>query len=127
MGKGFADNLLLNDKVLLAFRRGAWGGTTHLGLGIGAHSDIKELLVEEGHTSFNAPRTQALVGTQAVVEVKLGELAHCFLVEVAGRRCFVEVEVASEDLVGAFAAEYHLNAHRLDDASEQIHTGEAQW
>ena len=39
----------------------------HLSLGIGAHSHVKEFLVEERHTSFHAPRREALVGTQTVI------------------------------------------------------------
>ena len=58
--KGFTHNLL--------FHRSAW---THLGLRIGTHGDIEELLVEERHTPLNTPSTQALVGTKAVVEIKL--------------------------------------------------------
>ena len=33
----------------------------------------------------------------------------------------MEIEIASENLIGAFSAEHHLYAHRLDDASQQIH------
>ena len=33
----------------------------------------------------------------------------------------MEVEIAAENLVGPFAAQHHLDAHRLDDAGQQIH------
>ena len=35
----------------------------------------------------------------------------------------VEVEVAAEDLVAAFAAEDHLDAHGFDFAAEEEHRG----
>jgi hypothetical protein len=42
-------------------------------------------------------------------------------VEFARVGCLVEVEVAAEDLVAAFAGEHHLHAHRLDPSREQVH------
>ena len=110
VGKGLAYNLLLNGF--------AWA---HLGFGVGAHGHIQELLVEEWHTTLNTPCRKALVGTQTVVEVQLRELANGFLMKVLGRWGFVEVQVATENLVGTFAAEYHLDTHRLDDTRQQIH------
>ena len=50
-----------------------------------------------------------------------GELAHVLFVELAGVGGLVEVEVAAEQLVGAFAGEHHLDPHRLDVAGHQIH------
>ena len=38
-------------------------------------------------------------------------------------RRLVEVEVATENLVGTFTAQYHFDAHTLDDTSQQIHRG----
>ena len=110
VGKGLADNLLLNDLA-----------GTHLGLGIQAHRHIEERLVEERHTPLDAPGGQALVGTEAVVEVQFGELAHRLLVEGPGIGRLVKIEVAAEDLVGALAREHHLDAHRTDDAGQEIH------
>ena len=40
-----------------------------------------------------------------------------------GIRCFVEVEVTAEHFIGAFTAQYHLDAHALDDAGKQVHRG----
>ena len=50
-----------------------------------------------------------------------GELAHVLFVELAGVGRLVEVEVATEQLVGAFAGEHHLDPHRLDVAGHQVH------
>lgn len=38
-------------------------------------------------------------------------------------RCFVEIEVTAEYFIGTFAAQYHLDAHALDDAGKQVHRG----
>ena len=43
--------------------------------------------------------------------VERGEFADRLLMEVLGRRGFVEVEVTAEYLVGTLAREYHLDAH----------------
>ena len=92
VGKGFAHNLLLDGLA-----------RAHLGLGVGAHGHIEELLVEEGHTPLNAPGTEALVGAKTVVEVEFAEFAHGLLMEILSRWGLVEVEIASEDLVGTLA------------------------
>ena len=96
-------------------------GVTHFCFRIGAHGDIEEFFVEERHAAFYAPGRETLVGTQTVVEVELAELAHGFFVEGFGIGCFVEIEVAAENLVGTFAAEHHLDTHRFDDACQQVH------
>ena len=110
VGKGLAQNVFL---YLVA--------GTHLGSGVEAHRHIEKLAVEEGHASLHAPCRQTLVGTQTVVEVELGQLAHRLLMEGAGRGSLVEIEVAAEDFVGALAREHHFDTHRPDDAGEQIH------
>ena len=53
--------------------------------------------------------------------MQLGELAHRFLVERLGGGCLVEIEIAAEHFIGPFAREHHLDAHRLDDAGQQVH------
>lgn len=112
VGKGFADYFLF---YLLA---GA-----HLDCRIDAHGNIQEFFVEEGDTSFHSPGCKAFVGTEAVVQMQFGELAHGFFVK--GLRCgrLVEVKVTAEHLVRTFAAEYHLDAHAFDDTCQQIHGG----
>jgi hypothetical protein len=49
------------------------------------------------------------------------QLAHQLFVERARRRRLVEVEVAAEDLVGAFSGEHHLDAGRADAAGHEDH------
>ena len=46
-----------------------------------------------------------------------------FLRERPGIRCFVEIEVTAEHFICAFTAQYHLDAHALDDAGKQVHRG----
>lgn len=70
VGKGFADYFLF---YLLA---GA-----HLDCRIDAHGNIQEFFVEEGDTSFYSPGCKAFVGTEAVVQMQFGELAHGFFVK----------------------------------------------
>ena len=53
--------------------------------------------------------------------MELGELAHGLFVECLCRRCLVEIQIATEYLIGALAREYHLDAHRLDDTCQQVH------
>ena len=106
---------LAHDFLLYGFTR------THLCLGVGAHSHVKKFLVEEGHTSLNAPCRQTLVGTQAVVQMQLGQLAYGLLVESACVGSLVEVQIATEYLVGTLAREHHLYAHRLYYTCQQIH------
>ena len=96
---------------------------THLVLRIEAHGHIHELLVQEGYTAFHAPSRHGLVGTQAVIHVQLGELTHCLFVKLLGIRSLMEIEVATEQLIGAFTGEHHLDAHGLDVASHQVHGG----
>ena len=33
----------------------------------------------------------------------------------------MEIKVATEDLIGSLTAEHHLDAHRLNDTSQQVH------
>ena len=33
----------------------------------------------------------------------------------------MEIEIASENLIGTLARQYHLDTHRLDDTRQQIH------
>ena len=49
------------------------------------------------------------------------QFAYGLFVKGTGIGCFVEIKVAAEDLVGTFTAQYHLDAHRLDDTCQQIH------
>ena len=88
---------------------------------VDAHRYVEELLVEERHAPLDTPCRERLVGAQAVVEVQLTDLAHGFLVEGTGVGRLVEIEVAAENLVGTLAREHHLDAHRLDDARQQVH------
>ena len=53
--------------------------------------------------------------------MQFAEFSHRFVVKFLSVRRFVEIEVSAEYFVGTFAREHHLDAHRLDDASEQIH------
>ena len=94
---------------------------THLRLWVRPHGHIEELFVEERHTPLHAPGREALVGSEAVVIVQLRELADGLLVESLCVGCFVEVKVAAKNLVRSFAAQHHLNAHRLDDTCQQVH------
>ena len=55
--------------------------------------------------------------------MQFGELANRFFVESLCVRCFVEIEVTAEYFIGTFAAQYHLDAHALDDAGKQVHRG----
>ena len=112
VGKGLAKYLLF---YLLS--------RAHLGLGIEPHGYVEEVAVEEGHSSLHAPSRQRLVGTQAVIPVQLAQLAHRLLVEGACRRSLVEIQVASENLVGTLTREHHLDAHALDDTCQQVHRG----
>ncbi len=96
---------------------------THLVSGLQAHRHVHELLVEEGHATLHPPGGHRLVGAQAVIEVQGGELAHVLFVELFSVGRLVEVEVATEQLVGTFAGEHHLDPHRLDVAGHQIHRG----
>ena len=43
--------------------------------------------------------------------------------EFLGIRCLVEIEVTAEQLIRAFTRQHHLDAHRLDDAGQQVHQG----
>ena len=110
IGKRIPEDLLLKLAIL-----------DHLGLGIQPHRGIQELQIQEGHTRFDAPGGHALVGAQAVEQVQAVHFPDRFLMEFPGVRRFVEVQVAAEDLVGAFAGEDHLDAHRLDLARHQEH------
>ena len=53
--------------------------------------------------------------------MQFAEFSHCFVVKFLSVRRFVEIEVSAEYFVCPFAREHHLDAHRLDDTSEQIH------
>ena len=53
----------------------------HLDCRIDAHGNIQEFFVEEGDTSFHSPGCKAFVGTEAVVQMQFGELAHGFFVK----------------------------------------------
>ena len=88
---------------------------------VDAHRHVEELLVEERYAPLDTPCRERLVGAQAVVEVQLTDLAHGLLVEGTGVGRLVEIEVAAENLVGTLAREHHLDAHRLDDARQQVH------
>ena len=79
---------------------GAW---THLQLGVDAHCHVHKLLVEEGHTAFYAPCHETLVGSEAVVHIQFAEFAYRLFVKGFAVRSFMEIEVASEYLVGTLA------------------------
>ena len=43
--------------------------------------------------------------------------------ESLGIRCLVEIEIASEHLVGTLARKHHLDTHASDDSRQEIHRG----
>ena len=49
------------------------------------------------------------------------DLAHGFSVKLARVRRFVEIQVATEDLVRPFAGKHHLHTHGLYPTGEQVH------
>ena len=106
----------LTDDGLLDFSLAA-----HLGLGVESHGIIDEFAVEEGHSGFDAPGHHGFVGAGAIVLVQAEDLSDGLLVELALVRGHVEVEVAAKQLVRAFAAQDHLDAHRLDFPGHQVH------
>ena len=83
--------------------------------------NIEEFLVEERHTPLHAPCRQTLVSTKTVVEMEFGKLPYGFLVKVLCRRRLMEIKIATENLIGTFTGKHHLDAHRLDYASQQVH------
>ena len=89
--------------------------------GVDRHGHVQELLVEEGNAGLDAPRGHRLVRAQAVELVQTVELAHGLFVEGAGVGGAVEVQVAAEDLVGAFARQHHLDPQGADAARHQVH------
>ena len=110
MCKGFAYYFLFNHL-----------SRCHLGLRIETHGNVQKFFVEEWDTSFYTPSGKALVGTQAVVKIQLGDFAYGLFMESTGVRCFMEVEITAEYLVRSFTAKYHFDSHRLDDTCQQIH------
>ena len=61
------------------------------------------------------------VGSEAVVFVQILDFANGFLVEFLGIRCFVEVEIPSEDFISAFSAQDHLAPGGLDTPGQEEH------
>ncbi|MCW0416460.1 hypothetical protein NB689_002214 [Xanthomonas sacchari] len=113
--EGFAQHRLLDALAAVG------AGAGHLVLGVHAHGHVQELHVQERHARLHAPGHHRLVGAQAIVVVQRVELADQFFVEFARVRRLVEVQVAAEDLVAAFAGEHHLHPHRLDPPRQQEH------
>ena len=98
-------------------------GGDHLVLGIDTHAGLEELLVEERNTGLKTPRGGGLVGTEAVSQVQVLDTADGLLVELLLVGGSVEVEVATEDLVGTLTTQNHLDTHGLDLTGEQVHGG----
>ena len=53
--------------------------------------------------------------------MKLGEFTYGFLMKGLCVGRLVEIQIASEYLVSSFARQHHLDAHRTNDASQQVH------
>eukprot|EP00955_Chlamydomonas_euryale_P036273 350389-Chlamydomonas_euryale.AAC.4 len=93
----------------------------HLLLGVNVHRELEEPLVQEGHAALDAPRHGRLVGAQAVVLVQRKQLTARLGVELLRVGRLVEVEVATKDLVCAFARQNHLHPERLDLSRHEEH------
>lgn len=48
-------------------------------------------------------------------------LATCLVMEFFFVRCLVEVQISSEDLIGALPGDHHLHSQRLDLTSHEEH------
>lgn len=96
-------------------------GGDHLVLGVDTHAGLEEFLVEERNTGLKTPRGGGLVGTEAVSQVQVLDTADGLLVELLLVGGSVEVEVATEDLVGTLTTQNHLDSHGLDLTGEQVH------
>lgn len=119
--EGFAEEVLLHlrfaVRVPLLVRT---LGELLLG-GVDVHAHFQEALVKEWDAKLKTPRHGRLVGTQTVSGVQVLDALNALLVErLLVWRC-VEVEVSTKDLVTALTREYHLDAHSLDLAAEQVH------
>mmetsp|Transcript_21308 Transcript_21308/g.49474 ORF Transcript_21308/g.49474 Transcript_21308/m.49474 type:complete len:226 (-) Transcript_21308:910-1587(-) len=95
----------------------------HLLLRVETHRHLHESAVKERYSAFYTPGKQCLVGSQAVVQVKLTHLADVLFVELLGVWGLVEIEVSAKNFVSAFATQDHLHTHGPNASCHQIHWG----
>mmetsp|Transcript_52308 Transcript_52308/g.97932 ORF Transcript_52308/g.97932 Transcript_52308/m.97932 type:complete len:362 (-) Transcript_52308:852-1937(-) len=95
----------------------------HLLNRVEAHSNLHEFPVQERHSGLDAPSHHSFVRSQAVVQVQLFDLSAVLCVKLLWIRSFVEVEVASKNLICTFATQDHLHTRSPDPASHQVHGG----
>ncbi len=74
----------------------------HLVGGVETHGNLEELEVQERHACLDAPRRHRLVRAQTVIAVEVEDFAHRLVVKRAPARGPVKVEIAAENLIGAF-------------------------
>lgn len=95
----------------------------HLVLGIDIHGDLQETLVQEWDSSLEAPSHGRLVGSQTICRMQVLDSFYTLLVEVLGVGSGVEVEVTTENLVGTFTTQHHLDSHSFDLSRQEVHGG----
>src|SRR5574344_301676 len=94
---------------------------THLGFRVGAHRNIQKLFVKEWHTTFHALCGKTLVSTQTVVHIQFRQFTNGLFMEGLRIRCFMEIQISAEYLMGTFTAQCHFYAHALDDTGKEVH------
>jgi hypothetical protein len=120
----------------------------YLVLGVDGHGDPQKLLVEERNTSLDTeshrrwgddevvlskpvrrrktqpdragPGSLTLVGSETIADVQVLDTLDTFLVEDLGSRSGVEVEVPSEDFIGTFSGQDHLDTSSLDLSAVRV-------
>lgn len=114
----------------------------HLVSSINSHGNLQELLVQERYSSLHtechggykrdhalepkielafAVRILTLVGSQTITDVQVLDPLDTFLVEDLGGRSGMEIEVSSENLIGSFTGEDHLDSTSLDLSTQEVH------
>ena len=93
----------------------------HLVAWVKVHGNVYKVFVQKRNAAFNTPCHEALVCTQAVVEVQLAHLAHKFFVEFFCVGCLVEIEVAAKELVASFSRKNHLYSHGFYYPCKKVH------
>jgi hypothetical protein len=114
----------------------------HLVSSINSHGNLQKLLVQERYSSLHtechggyrwdhelAPkidlalpiRILTLVGSQTITDVQVLDPLDTFLVEDLGGRSGMEIEVSSENLIGSFTGEDHLDSTSLDLSTQKVH------
>ena len=78
-------------------------------------------------TRASTPRHHAFVRPGTIVFVEVQDFSHGFLVEFLSVGRQMKVEVAAKQLVRAFAAEHHFDAHGADATGHEIHGVDARW